>query len=277
MNFVRKNDQLYGPFSESQIRSGLKSGKLSLGDEIAESKEGPWLRLSDHPAFQTQASRTSAHSNDLGLDDLLEFEKNAPAKTLAPVNPTAYSSAATGGTPRQTAARGFGTKGDNSDAGQKALDRLADDEREQRQMEEEHKREVATKAIAGIGIAVIGVLLLVGGIVGFLMFMRQNTKDVEAMVQPGIDRWLEDEDEKRNFGVALPDSPEDCERRINEILAEKQTLIDQLSSASETERTRLMQKSVNLQKEADAILKKWEKLDKEAAEKKQRELDSLAN
>lgn len=73
MNFVRKNDQLYGPFSESQIRSGLKSGKLALGDEIAESKEGPWLRLSDHPAFQTQASTPSAHSNDLGLDDLENF------------------------------------------------------------------------------------------------------------------------------------------------------------------------------------------------------------
>ena len=38
-----------------------------------------------------------------------------------------------------------------------------------------------------------------------------------------------------------------------------------------------MRKSVDLHDEAKAILKKWEKLDKEAAEKKQRELDALQN
>lgn len=274
MNFVRKNNQLFGPFSDSQVRSGLKSGKLSDMDEIAPAKEGPWLALNDHPSFQAHTKSTAVSSNDLGLDELLELESNAPAKTLAPVNPTAYASAATGGNPRHTTARGFGTNGDSSDAGQKALERLDADEREQRRMEEEHKRELATKAVAGIGIAGIGVLLFVGGIAGFVMFMRQNTKDVEAMVQPGIDRWLENQDEQREYGTELPDTIEGCRSRCDDISEEIAFLNSQIASQTEQERNQTTQRVGKLIREHEAVLKKWEKLEKEEEKKRQKELDN---
>ena len=43
--FIKQNGQTHGPFTESQIENGLKTGKLSDTDLIAQNKEGPFEEL----------------------------------------------------------------------------------------------------------------------------------------------------------------------------------------------------------------------------------------
>ena len=43
--FIKRNEQVNGPFTEAQIKSGAANGKLKPADMIATSKEGPWTSL----------------------------------------------------------------------------------------------------------------------------------------------------------------------------------------------------------------------------------------
>ena len=44
--FIKRNDQINGPFTADQIKSGVATGKLKDMDLISSSKEGPWASLS---------------------------------------------------------------------------------------------------------------------------------------------------------------------------------------------------------------------------------------
>ena len=46
--FVKRNEKVNGPFSAAQIKSGVKSKKLTATDVIAASETGPWKPLSDY-------------------------------------------------------------------------------------------------------------------------------------------------------------------------------------------------------------------------------------
>ena len=40
--FIKRGNNLHGPYSESQIQSGVDTGKLKASDLISESSDGPW-------------------------------------------------------------------------------------------------------------------------------------------------------------------------------------------------------------------------------------------
>ena len=50
--FIKRGGKIHGPFSESQIRAGLKSKKLSSEDLISQNRSGPWETVqSKSPMF----------------------------------------------------------------------------------------------------------------------------------------------------------------------------------------------------------------------------------
>ena len=43
--FIKRGSNLHGPYSESQIQSGVDTGKLKASDLISETSDGPWQSI----------------------------------------------------------------------------------------------------------------------------------------------------------------------------------------------------------------------------------------
>ena len=43
--FIKRGNNLHGPYSESQIQSGVDTGKLKASDLISETSDGPWQSI----------------------------------------------------------------------------------------------------------------------------------------------------------------------------------------------------------------------------------------
>jgi len=56
--FIKRDDQINGPFTADQIKSGVASGKLKEKDLISNSKEGPWAPLA------TAVGKTAAQAEE---------------------------------------------------------------------------------------------------------------------------------------------------------------------------------------------------------------------
>lgn len=53
--YIRKNNQVYGPSSKSEIEALLRTNSILRTDETSQSPAGPWKRISDHEDFEVQA------------------------------------------------------------------------------------------------------------------------------------------------------------------------------------------------------------------------------
>lgn len=45
--YIKKKTKIHGPFSDKQIRGGIKSGKLKSDSLISDSSSGPWSTIGE--------------------------------------------------------------------------------------------------------------------------------------------------------------------------------------------------------------------------------------
>ncbi|MDA7923114.1 DUF5305 domain-containing protein [bacterium] len=55
--FVKRGDKVHGPFSKSQLESGLKSKKLSKTDLISEDRSGPWKSINPSKVIKPELAQ----------------------------------------------------------------------------------------------------------------------------------------------------------------------------------------------------------------------------
>ena len=88
--FIKRGEKIHGPFSESQIRAGLKSKKLSSEDLISQNRSGPWETVQSKASQQDGiANESSTLVADVkGLFKAAQpaqfFYKNAEQQTFGP-------------------------------------------------------------------------------------------------------------------------------------------------------------------------------------------------
>ena len=56
--FIKRGDKAHGPFSESQIKAGLKSGKLSPKDLVSKDRSGPWRPIKIESRSEPAVAKT---------------------------------------------------------------------------------------------------------------------------------------------------------------------------------------------------------------------------
>lgn len=75
--FIKRNGAVHGPFSITQIEAGIRNGKLSASDKVAQSRDGPWGALtmdslSDGDAGTGGESRNAAEQSLVTLNRRFE-------------------------------------------------------------------------------------------------------------------------------------------------------------------------------------------------------------
>ena len=88
--FIQKNGRTHGPFTESQIKTGLKTGKLSDTDLVAQDKNGPFQELWIHaPELLTISPVTTPRPQPSTSDPqtTLKPKKQAPKKPASKNKP----------------------------------------------------------------------------------------------------------------------------------------------------------------------------------------------
>ena len=100
--FITRDGKVNGPFSEAQVKSGFKSGKLNGTDLISGSKDGPWKLVrkalprqhsnaSDsqppkHELFRTEAPQTQSPPPLPPADDVGVNQASANASISAAID-----------------------------------------------------------------------------------------------------------------------------------------------------------------------------------------------
>lgn len=64
--FIKRGEKVHGPFSESQLRAGLKSNKLSSQDLVSGTRTGPWREINSEFAAKQQTSSPNLEEDILG-------------------------------------------------------------------------------------------------------------------------------------------------------------------------------------------------------------------
>lgn len=56
--FIKRGNKVHGPFSESQIKAGLKSGKVSQKDLVSKDRSGPWRPIKIESRSEPAVAKT---------------------------------------------------------------------------------------------------------------------------------------------------------------------------------------------------------------------------
>ena len=185
--FIKRGNNLHGPYSESQIQSGVDTGKLKASDLISETSDGPWQSIDQFhaPKVDEEAIAGDEPLTDDGffsqLPDMEEIPTTAfplththgafsagqnanlnPAAEKQTFSPDAQDKSTTAGKKKSFSHASF----------------IENEKDEQRKSEEADEKEKASH-IKWLLIAVPGVLLIAGMVLGYqYLYVSPKVYDV---------------------------------------------------------------------------------------------------
>lgn len=78
--FIKRDDQINGPFTEAQIKSGAASGKLEETDLISLSENGPWKSMGKRSKQEGDTSTPQSEKSISEIDEQASTTSTAPFK-----------------------------------------------------------------------------------------------------------------------------------------------------------------------------------------------------